>query len=128
MVKTPDEKWKKTVAGYRKKCQTILDISENIRYAGAINSYGRTLTGIIKPDVKPMLGREQAKNEFFIIPTMLTLRGESSKKLGKMNYTLVHHQKITILVLQKDTITYYTTIDKKEKDIDKIISGIQKII
>ncbi|MCY4491402.1 MAG: hypothetical protein OXC46_08075 [Thaumarchaeota archaeon] len=59
---------------------------------------------------------------------MLTLRGESSKKLGKMNYTLVHHQKITILVLQKDTITYYTTIDKKEKDIDKIISGIQKII
>jgi len=58
MAKTPEQKWKETTIGYRKKCQKILNVSENIRYVGVINEYGRTLTGIIRPGIKPLLKLE----------------------------------------------------------------------
>jgi len=67
IMKTPSDKWKLMVTKYRKQCQNILKISTSIRYAGIINVYGRTLTGLVRPNVKPLLKSEQVKNEFFII-------------------------------------------------------------
>lgn len=128
MVKTPADRWKRTIVGYRKKCQSILAVSENIRYAGVINSYGRTLTGIVRSNVKPLLKTEQAKNEFFVIPTLLNIREDYSKVLGKMDYMLLQHQKISVVVLQKGKITYYISINKKDEDVDRIIPKIRKII
>ncbi len=66
MIKTPADKWKDTVIKYKKQCQNILKISNSIRYVGIINVYGRTLTGIVRPDLKPLLKSELIKNEFFI--------------------------------------------------------------
>ena len=77
MVKTPADKWKATITKYRKQCQKILKLSKNIRYAGVINNYGRTLTGIVRPNLKPLLKSEQVKNEFFIVSTLMSLRKES---------------------------------------------------
>jgi hypothetical protein len=128
MNKTSFEKWKDSIISYRKKCQSILQISNNIRYVGIVNAYGRTLTGIIKPDVKPLMKSETIKNELFIISTLMTLRKESTSVVGKLNYVLLHHQKISILLFQKNNVTYYITIDRKEKKIDKIIESIGKII
>ena len=51
MVKTPSDKWKKNILKYKKQCQTILGISKNIRYAGVINNYGRTLVGVMQPNL-----------------------------------------------------------------------------
>ena len=128
MNKTPSEKWKDSIISYRKKCQSILQISNNIRYVGVVNAYGRTLTGIIKPDVKPLMKSETIKNELFVISILMTLRKESTSVVGKLDYVLLHHQKISILLFQKNNVTYYVTIDKKEKKIDKIIASIGKII
>ena len=61
MVKTASDKWKNTILKYKKQCQTIIQISSNIRYAGVINNYGRTLTGVIKPTLKPILKSEEVK-------------------------------------------------------------------
>ena len=66
MVKTPQQKWKEAIVSYRKKCQKILAISKSIRYAGIINEYGRTLTGLVRPNTIPLWSAEQVKNEFFI--------------------------------------------------------------
>ncbi len=71
MVKTPAEKWKDTIIGYRKTCQKIIQVSKSVRYAGIINAYGRTLTGIVRSDVKPLLKSEQIKNEFFFLFCLL---------------------------------------------------------
>ena len=128
MVKTPAEKWKELVVQYRKKCQKILDLSNSIRYAGVINNYGRTLTGIVRSNVKPILKSEQAKNEFFIISTLMTLRKNTVSAIGKLDYILLQHQKMSIVAFQKNDVTYYVSIDKKEKQIDKIILSIKKII
>jgi len=41
---------------------------------------------------------------------------------------ILQHQKITIVVLQKNDITYWISINSKEKGLGKIISSIKKII
>jgi len=128
MVKTPAEKWKATIIKYRKQCQNILKLSNSVRYAGVINVYGRTLTGIIAPNQKPLLKSEQIKNEFFIISTLMSLRKNSSNAIGRLEHMILQHQKITIVVLQKNDITYWISINRKEKYIKKIIASIKKII
>ena len=128
MAKTPAEIWKDKIIQYRKKCQSILQLSDKIRYAGVINVYGRTLTGIVRPNVKPMLKSEQVKNEFFIISTLITLRKDTISAIGKLDYVLLQHQKISIVIFQKDDMTYYISIDRAEKNIDKIIASIKKTL
>ena len=128
MVKTPSEIWKNKIVQYRKKCQNILLLSDSIRYAGIVNAYGRTLTGIVRANVKPLLKSEQVKNEFFIISTLITLRKDTTSAIGKLDYVLLQHQKVSIVIFQKDEMTYYISIDKTEKKIDKIIADIKKTI
>ncbi len=128
MIKTPADKWKDTVIKYRKQCQNILKISNSIRYAGVINVYGRTLTGIVNPNLKPLLKSEQVKNEFFIISTLMSLRKNTANTVGKLEHVILQHQKIIIVVLQKNDITYYISINRKVKGLEKIIASIKKII
>jgi len=128
MVKTPAEKWKDTVVKYRKQCQKILEISNSIRYSGIVNAYGRTLTGMIKPNLKPLLQSEDFKNELFVISTLISLRRNSVSTIGKLEHVVLQHQKITILILQKNNVTFYVSIDRKEKNLEKIISLIKKAI
>ena len=128
MVKTPAEKWKDTIINYRKKCQKIIQVSNSVRYAGVINAYGRTLTGIVRSNVTPLLKSEQIKNEFFILSTLMNLRKNAADSVGKLNYVLLEHQKITIIIFQKNNMTFYVSIDRKEKNVNSIISKIKKII
>jgi hypothetical protein len=128
MVKTPADIWKDKIIQYRKQCQNILQISNSIRYAGIVNVYGRTLTGIVRPNVTPLLKSEHVKNEFFIISTLMTLRRDTVNAVGKLDYMLLQHQKVSIVIFQKNEMTYYVSLDKKEKNIDKIIESIKKII
>ena len=128
MVKTPADKWKDTVIKYRKQCQKILGISDNIRYAGIVNAYGRTLTGMIKPNLKPLLQSEDFKNELFVMATLTSLRKNSLDSIGKLEHVVLQHQKIIIVILQKNNITYYVSISRKEKSLEKIISSIKKTI
>jgi len=128
MVKTPAEKWKDAIINYRKKCQKIIEVSKNVRYAGVINAYGRTLAGIVRSDVKPLLKSEQIKNEFFILSTLMNLRKDSENAVGKLNFVLLEHQKVSIIIFQKNGMTFYVSIDRKEKDINSIILKIKKLI
>ena len=128
MTKTPAEEWKEKITQYKKNCQKILEISKSVRYVGVINNYGRTLTGIVQPNVKPLLKSEQVKNEFFIMSTLITLRKNLSASIGKLDYALLRHQKASIILIHKNNVIYYISIEKKEKDLDEIILRINKII
>ena len=128
MVKTPADVWKATVIKYRKQCQDILKISNTVRYAGVINAYGRTLTGILRSTLKPSLKTDQEKNEFFIVSTLMSLRKNTANTIGKLEHVILQHQKVIIVILQKKDVAYYISIDKKEKDLERIISSIKKII
>ncbi len=128
MVKTPQEKWKESIIAYRKKCQKILNLSKSIRYAGIINEYGRTLTGLVRPNTIPLWSAEQVKNEFFIISTLMTLRKSYSKKVGALDFMQMSHPKVTVLAFHRKNITFYVSIDVKTKNIETLISKIKKIL
>ena len=128
MAKTPSEKWKKSILKYKKQCQHILKLSTNIRYAGVINNYGRTLTGVIQLNLKPLLKSEEVKHEFFIISTLFSLRKNTTNSLGKLNHIILKHSKVNVIVFQKSNVTFYISINSKEKSLDKIISLIKKTI
>lgn len=128
MVKTPAEKWKEQIAKLRSNCQKIMKCSNNIRYVGVINEYGRTLTGLIRPGVQPLLKSEQVKNEFFIISTLITLRNATTKSIGQLDHLILKHKKVFIVAFQKNKLTYYVSVDSKEKNLSRIISNIMKII
>jgi hypothetical protein len=128
MVKTPADKWQNTILKYKKQCQSILKLSTDIRYAGVINNYGRTLTGVIKPNLKPLLKSEEVKHEFFIVSTLFSLRKDSGISLGKLDYIVLKHSKVNVVVFQKSNITFYVSINSKEKSLDKIITLIKKTI
>jgi len=128
MKKTPADKWQDAVISYKKQCQNILKLSDHVRYAGVINAYGRTLTGIIKPNVKPLLKSEEIKNEFFIVSTLISLRKSSENDLGKLDYVLLKHSKTNIIILHKNNVTFYVSINPKEKNSEQLVSKIKKII
>jgi len=128
MTKTPEQKWKESIQEYRKKCQQILNVSKSIRYVGVINEYGRTLTGIIRPEIKPLLKSEDAKNEFFIISNLITLRNSQATVLGDLDYALLKHKKVILIIIPNRNATFYITIDINVKSINEIISQIKKIL
>ena len=128
MKKTPTDRWQNTIINYKKKCQNILKLSNNIRYAGVINAYGRTLTGVIKPNLKPLLKSEEVKNEFFIVSTLISLRQASDNSVGKLDYILLKHSKAHIVILHKKEITFYISINPKEKNFEQLVSKIKKTI
>ncbi len=128
MLKTPQEKWKESIISYRKKCQKILNLSKSIRYAGIINEYGRTLTGLVRPNTIPLWSAEQVKNEFFIISTLMTLRKSYANKVGILDFMQLSHPKVTILAFQRKNITFYVSMDVKIKNIETLISKIKKIL
>lgn len=127
MSKTPEQKWKDSIITYRKNCQKIIAISKSIRYAGVINEYGRTLTGIIQPGVKPILKPEDAKNEFFIVSNLITLRHVQSKAFGSLDHIVLQHKKATIVCVPNENIVYYVSLNPGVKSLDGVIRKIKNL-
>ncbi|MBC8251498.1 MAG: hypothetical protein H8E89_07925 [Candidatus Nitrosopelagicus sp.] len=122
------ESWAKTITIHRKKCEKILSFSKEIRYAGVFNGYGRTISGKIRPGIKPIFSPNAVREEFFAIASLMRLREKSSKGLGDVEFISINHKKINILLFYKNGITYYITISSKTKSISTLINKIKKLI
>ena len=127
--KTPGQKWTEQITQYRKKCQSILELSKSIRYVGLVNEYGRTLTGIFRPGLATLLSNELARNEFFLVSTMLAMRSKASSALGNMDSTTIRHDKVTLVILQRKEGIYYISVNKSATPdaVNQIITKIKKI-
>ena len=130
MQKTPNQKWNEQITQYRKKCQNILELSKSIRYVGLVNEYGRTLTGIFRPGLATLLSNEPARNEFFLVSTMLAMRNKASSALGNMDSAIIRHDKVTLVIFQRKEGIYYISINKSitPDAVNQIITKIKKII
>ena len=115
---------------YHDKCIAFLNISVEIRYVGIINRFGRTLSGKLRKNVKPLLSPEQARDEHFIESMRQQLRNSFESSIGKTIFSITKNEFVTlVLVLSKtnDDVLYYVTIDK-DVPLDKVNSIINKII
>jgi cytochrome oxidase Cu insertion factor (SCO1/SenC/PrrC family) len=128
MSKTPEQKWKESIVSYRKNCQKILDLSKSIRYAGVINEFGRTLTGIIQPGLRPLLNPESAKNEFFIISNLITLRNSQAKAFGNLDSAIIRHKNAIIVCIPQGKVVYYVSVNPNAKSIDEITRKVKSIV
>ena len=120
--------WTKSIVVHRKKCEMILSFSKNIRYAGVFNEYGRTISGKIRPGVKPLFSSNAVREEFFAIASIMKLRRKSARELGNVEFIQITHKKINILLFYKNYMTYYITINSKRKPTAMLINKIKKII
>ena len=128
MVKVPAERWAEMVKDLQAKCRSIVKSSGSVRYAGAINTHGRTLTGALRPGTRALLSANNARNEFFMLSTLMGLREPYSNEIGKQDHTIIYHKKVTIILIQKGDIMFYTTIDSKESGMDEIVQKIKGLI
>ena len=93
-----EKAWTKSIVVHRKKCEMILSFSKNIRYAGVFNEYGRTISGKIRPGVKPLFSSNAVREEFFAIASIMKLRRKSARDLGNVELIQIPHKKINILL------------------------------
>jgi hypothetical protein len=115
---------------YHDKCIAFLNISEKIRYVGIINKFGRTLSGKLRKNVKPLLSPEQARDEHFIESMRQQLRNSFESSIGKTIFSITKNELVTLLlVLSKtsDDVIYYVTIDK-DVSLDEVNDIINKVI
>lgn len=112
----------------RKTCQAILEISDDIRYAGAINEYGRTMAGILRPGLVPLLKPKQARDEFFIVASILRMRKDLVKALGNLDHITMQYDQAYIVTLQHNGLIYYISINTDVKNISRLIVRIKKAI
>tara|TARA_B110000014_G_C20011662_1_gene524544 strand:+ start:540 stop:926 length:387 start_codon:yes stop_codon:yes gene_type:complete len=122
------ESWIRTVTIHRKKCKNVLSLSKKIRYVGVFNEYGRTISGKIKPGIKPIFSSNAVREEFFAIASLMRLREKSAKALGNVDFILINHKKINILLFYKNKITYYITISSKSELKPELIKKIKNTI
>jgi len=119
-----EKSWTKSIHIHRKKCETILSFSKNIRYAGV----GRTISGKIRLGIKPIFSPNAVREEFFAIASIMKLRGKSAIELGDVEFIQITHKKINILLFYKNCLTYYITISSKTKPNTMLINKIKKLI
>ena len=120
--------WIKLIEKHKKKCEKIISISKDIRYAGVFNEYGRTIAGKIKPGIKPIFSPTAVREEYFAIASTMRLRKKSAKGLGELKYIFIHHKKINILLFYQNSVTYYITINSKVNPTSTLINKIEKMI
>jgi hypothetical protein len=120
--------WIKIISTYKKKCDLIISLSKDIRYAGVFNEYGRTIAGKIRPGLKPIFSPNSVREEFFAVASIIRLRQKTAKGLGELEYILINHKKVNILLFSHNNITYYITVSSNVIPTSTLITKIKKII
>jgi hypothetical protein len=117
-------------AKYKERCNSILDISQHIRYAGIMNRFGRTLAGNLRKGLVPLLKPDEARNEFFIEATRNQLRRNFEKSIGRTEYTFTENEKVKILTIASEEHFYYITMDKETPsgEVTRVIDAAKKLV
>jgi hypothetical protein len=117
-------------AKYKERCNSILAISQDIRYAGVMNRFGRTLAGNLRKGLVPLLKPDEARNEFFIEATRNQLRRNFEKSIGRTEYTFTENEKVKILTIASEEYFYYITMDKETPlgEVTRVIDAAKKLV
>jgi hypothetical protein len=117
-------------AKYKERCNSILAISQHIRYAGIMNRFGRTLAGNLRKGLAPLLKPDEARNEFFIEATRNQLRRNFEKSIGRTEYTFTENEKVKILTIASEEHFYYITMNKETSsgEVTRVIDAAKKLV
>lgn len=100
--------------------------SPRVRYAGAINEFGRTLAGAMRPGTRPLLGPGKARDEFFVLSTLVGMRKGTAAAAGPLEHVIVRHSRVTVVAFQRRGATYYVSVDRGAEGLDGIIAAAKR--
>ena len=123
---TPADKWRQMVTEHKERCRRMVDSSPHVRYAGAINRYGRTLTGARRHTTRPLMRPEDARNEFFVASGIIEQRRSTSARLGAFDHAVLVHAKVYVVLLRRAGVMYYVSVEKGAGDLDGIVRGLKR--
>ncbi len=116
---------------YQNKCLEFLNISENIRYVGILNRFGRTIAGRLRKEIQPLLSPDQARDEHFIESVRQQLRNSFNTSIGKTLFSITKNEFVILLLIPSENqdVLYYITIDKDAtfSDLNNIITGVKEL-
>ena len=112
------------------KCIEFLSISDKIRYVGILNKFGRTISGKLRKNTKPLLSPDQARDEHFIESVRQQLRNSFDGAIGKTHFSITKNDFVILILTpsKNQDVLYYITIDKDATlvDVNDIIAKVKE--
>jgi len=120
-----------TKLSFHSKCVEFLSISDKIRYIGILNKFGRTISGKLRKDTKPLLSPDQARDEHFIESVRQQLRNSFDGSIGKTHYSITKNEFVILILIpsKNQDVLYYITTDKDATltDVNDIITKVKAL-
>lgn len=120
-----------TKLSFQSKCVEFLSISDKIRYIGILNKFGRTISGKLRKDTKPLLSPDQARDEHFIESVRQQLRNSFDGSIGKTHYSITKNEFVFLILIpsKNQDVLYYITTDKDATltDVNDIITKVKAL-
>jgi len=116
---------------FQSKCVEFLNISDKIRYIGILNKFGRTISGKLRKNTKPLLSPDQARDEHFIESVRQQLRNSFNGSIGKTQFSITKNEFVILILVpsKNQDVLYYITIDKDTTltDVNDIITKVKEL-
>lgn len=116
---------------FQSKCVEFLNISNKIRYIGILNKFGRTISGKLRKDTKPLLSPDQARDEHFIESVRQQLRNSFDGSIGKTQFSITKNEFVILILIpsKNQDVVYYLTTDKDATltDVNDIITKVKAL-
>lgn len=111
-------------------CNSMLNVANNVRFAGIIDNTGRLLVGKYRPDIKAPLikanastmGKEDLKaTSFYSVYEMLSPQMKFQSDLGHIHFQLTEFDEVTLISIplnaEKDRCLCISIDGKAECDV-----------
>ena len=112
---------------YTKICKTIMDVDNQIRFAGVINDRGRLVAGGMRENVEPLESEKDDEMIFMELALRVKMRKEFDRQLGKVNFALASRERaLAMSFLVGEDILY--VVSEPDADYGQLPKKILKII
>ena len=123
-----NNKKKISISQFKKLCNSVFALSQNIRFAGVIDKMGKLAAGGMKEGLMSMEDKENSSKLYLEFLIRSQMRKDYDTEFGKVVYSFSEREKIKFAVFPlKDNHILMVSIEKKEADHDKIIQNILKL-
>lgn len=81
------------VIEYSNLCDRVMDLDNNIRFAGVINDLGRLVAGGMRPGVEPLETEKDDEMLYMELALRVRMRQEFDAQLGAVRFAMAHRKR-----------------------------------
>ena len=115
------------VIEYSKLCDTVMDLNEDIRFAGVINDLGRLVAGGMRPGVEPLETESDDEMLYMELALRVRMRQEFDVQMGAVDFAIVSRKRALTISFPVDTHILYVAAEPGS-DYCRLPKLIEKVI